>query len=68
MADSDVEYLAKDQTKVESFTITLLTARRRADQPADRPSPSPAPTTIRVVSATDVTGAVTEAGRPRLAT
>ena len=56
MADSAVEYLAKDQTKVESFTITLddgngglitkqidITITGTKTSPSSRPTISSAP-------------------------
>src|SRR5207248_1869939 len=61
--DSAVEYLAKDQTKVESFTITLDdgnggTVARTASVTITGTNDAP------VVAATDVTGAVTEQVTP----
>jgi VCBS repeat-containing protein len=60
---SAVEYLAKDQTKVESFTITLDdgnggTVARTIDVTITGTNDGP------VVAATDVTGAVTELVTP----
>ncbi len=59
VADSLVEYLAKDQTKVEHFTITLDdgnggTVQRTIDVTITGTNDVP------VVATTDVTGAVTE--------
>ncbi|WP_341486571.1 VCBS domain-containing protein [Pararhizobium sp. A13] len=63
VADSDVEYLAKDQTKVETFTITLDdgnggTVDRTVSVTITGTNDAP------VVAATDVTGAVTEQVTP----
>ncbi len=63
VADSAVEYLAKDQTKVEHFTITLDdgnggTIDRTIDVTITGTNDVP------VVAATDVTGAVTEQVTP----
>ncbi|MFD1981493.1 VCBS domain-containing protein [Mesorhizobium newzealandense] len=63
VADSDVEYLAKDQTKVETFTITLDdgnggTVDRTVSVTITGTNDAP------VVAATDVTGAVTELVAP----
>ncbi len=63
VADSAVEYLAKDQTKVEHFTITLDdgnggTVDRTIDVTITGTNDAP------VVAATDVTGAVTEQVTP----
>ncbi|MFL6817621.1 MAG: VCBS domain-containing protein, partial [Bradyrhizobium sp.] len=63
VADSAVEYLAKDQTRIESFTITLSDQNggvitRHIDVTITGTNDAP------VVAATDVTGAVTEQGTP----
>src|SRR6185369_9962912 len=63
VADSDVEYLAAGQTKVESFTITLNdqnggVVTRQIDVTITGTNDAP------VVSATDVIGAVTEQVTP----
>ncbi|MER8753790.1 VCBS domain-containing protein, partial [Mesorhizobium sp. M1050] len=63
VADSDVEYLAKDQTKVETFTITLDdgnggTVDRTVSVTITGTNDAP------LVAATDVTGAVTEQVTP----
>src|SRR5437016_1929241 len=63
VADSAVEYLAKDQTKVESFTITLnyhyccLIPRHLHSFPTRRSSDL-------VITAQDLIGAVTEQVTP----
>ncbi len=63
VADSAVEYLAEGQTKVESFTITLddqngSVITKTIDVTITGTNDAP------IVSATDVTGAVTEQGTP----
>ena len=60
VADSAVEYLAAGQTKVETFTFTLIDGNGGTVDPHRSSSPSPAPTMRRWSRRTDVTGAVTE--------